>query len=83
MSPDWSDEHVSRANRFAAYLLGSWVVLVVVSVVLGGGLFAAVVVGILALWVTWLLVHSLFTEVDELVKTRIAEAEGDPTGESD
>ena len=50
------------------------------------GSIGVLLAGVFALGATWLLVHSLFTQVDGLVKTRIAEAESDanePDAESD
>ena len=86
-TPDWSDEHVSRANRFTLHVGLAWVALVTLQAVLvPTGSIGVLLAGVFALGATWLLVHSLFTQVDGLVKTRIAEAESDanePDAESD
>jgi len=73
--PDWSDEHVSRANRFTLHVVVAWVLLVTLSASLAdtGGV-GLVFLGASTLGATWLLVHSLFTQVDELVRTRLDEA---------
>jgi len=85
--PDWSDEHVSRANRFVLYVVVAWVALVTLQAVLApAGPSSVLVTGAAALAATWLLVHLLFSEVDKLVKTRIAEAaeyREESTAESD
>lgn len=84
MSPDWSNEHVSRANRFTLHVVLAWVALVTLQAILvPTGTAGALLAGAFALVATWVLVHSLFTQVDRLVKTRIAEADGEPAGESD
>ncbi len=75
-TPDWSDEHVSRANRFTLHVVLAWVALVTLQAVLvPSGTIGMLLAGVFALGATWLLVHSLFTQVDALVKTRIAEAD--------
>ncbi|SEW13757.1 hypothetical protein [Halobacterium jilantaiense] len=73
---DWSNEHISRANRLALHVVVAWVVLVVVSAALAGtGGFGPLVVGVLSLAAVWLLVHSLFSQVDGLVRTRLEAAD--------
>ncbi len=75
--PEWSDEHISRANRFTVHVVLAWVGLVVVqAILLPTGSVGMLLAGVVALGATWLLVHSLFTQVDELVKTRVEEADG-------
>ena len=74
-TPDWSDEHISLANRFVAQVVVAWLVLVAVSALFARtGTFGFVFVGFLTLAATWLLVHALFMHVDRLVKTRLEEA---------
>ncbi|NIB98331.1 hypothetical protein [Halobacterium sp. R2-5] len=74
---EWSDEHISRANRFTVHVVLAWVGLVVVqAILLPTGSVGMLLAGVVALGATWLLVHSLFTQVDELVKTRVEEADG-------
>jgi hypothetical protein len=73
--PDWSDAHVSRANRFTLHVVAAWLLLTSLSVALAGtGTVGALFRGLLALGATWLLVHSLFSQVDGLVQTRLDEA---------
>ena len=75
--PDWSDAHISRANRFTLHVVVAWLLLTTASVSLAGSGPAGVVfLAVLALGGTWVLVHSLFTQVDELVRTRLDEADG-------
>jgi hypothetical protein len=79
-TPDWSDEHVSRANRFTLHVVLVWVSLVVLqAMLLPTGSIGMLLTGVFALGAAWLLVHSLFTQVDELVRTRLDEAD-DLTG---
>jgi len=74
--PDWSDEHISRANRFTLHVVVAWLLLAALSAALAGSGSPVGVLffGALALGGTWLLVHSLFTQVDGLVRTRLEEA---------
>jgi len=73
---DWSDEHISRANRFTLHVVVAWLLFVWLSASLAGtGIVGVVVLGALALGATWLLVHSLFSQVDRLVRTRLDEAD--------
>jgi hypothetical protein len=82
--PDWSDEHISRANRFTLHVVLAWVALVTLQAILvPTGSIGMLLAGVFALGATWLLVHSLFTQVDGLVKTRIAEAEGNAETEDE
>ncbi|GAA0264035.1 hypothetical protein [Halobacterium noricense] len=81
-SPDWSDEHISLANRFTAQVVFAWLTLVGMSSVLTRmGMFGVLLVVVLTIGATWLLVHALFTHVDSLVQTRLEEAgmTGTPT----
>jgi|AntRauMinimDraft_4_1070384.scaffolds.fasta_scaffold00114_26 hypothetical protein len=81
--PDWSDAHISRANRFTLHVVVAWVLLTTLSASLAGtGSVALVFLGLAALGGTWVLIHSLFTQVDELVRTRLEEA-SEGAGESD
>ncbi|MGB9964254.1 hypothetical protein [Halobacterium hubeiense] len=74
-TPNWSDEHVTRANRFTLHVVLAWVLLVTLqAAVVPTGTIGLVFAGAFALGATWLLVHSLFTQVDQLTKTRIEEA---------
>jgi hypothetical protein len=73
--PDWSDVHVSRANRFTLHVVVAWVLLTTLSASLAGTDNVGVLfLGVLTLGATWLLVHSLSTQVDELVRRRLEEA---------
>lgn len=74
--PDWSDDHVSRANRFTLHVVVAWILITTLSGALAGSgsPIGVLVLGALALGATWLLVHSLFTQVNGLVRTRLREA---------
>ncbi|MCG1001841.1 hypothetical protein LQ368_00020 [Halobacterium noricense] len=75
MSLQWSDEQISRANRFTLHVVLVWVALVTLQAVLAPtGPIGVVFGGAQRGRATWLLAHSLFSQVDELVKTRIEEA---------
>ena len=75
-SSGWSSGHSSRADRFTLRVVVAWVAVAVVSAALADtGGFGPRVVGTLSLVAAWLLSHSLFSQVDRLVRTRIEEVD--------
>jgi hypothetical protein len=76
-SPEWSEDHITRANRFATHVVLAWLALVALDAILveSSG-FRPPILGAAVLGAIWLLVQSLFTQVDELVKTRLEELDG-------
>jgi len=77
VDPEWSDEHVTRANRFTLHVVLAWIGLVTLQAILPRSSVSLLLGGVAALGATWLLAHSLFTQVDGLVKTRVEEAGSD------